>query len=119
MIRRGWLIAQICMAGTACTALAASTTAHADEVLWNARGDEVLWHSRTAFGNDQFTDFDPPIDDAGFTHDNFFSLRREQGDYLFGGSFFYRWITSTDDQRRWDQVELFATAERKWPYPLV
>ena len=77
-----------------------------------AGGSEPYWLTYAAFRNDVFTELDPPIDDFGFTHDNVFALRRQQGVYTFGGSFMHRWITSRMDRRRWDLVELFATAER-------
>jgi hypothetical protein len=54
------------------------------------------------------------MDDLGFTHDNVFALRRQSGSDAFGGSFVHRFITSRVDRRRWDLVELFATAERGW-----
>ena len=61
-----------------------------------------------------FTDLIPPMDDRGFTHDNVFVLRRRTGIYTFGGGFVHRFITSRIDRRRWDLVELFATAEHEW-----
>lgn len=79
-----------------------------------AGADEVHWLTEVAIRNDVFADLTPPIDDAGFTHDNLVSVRREHGELRFGGSFLHRWITSRVDRRRWDQVEVLALAERTW-----
>jgi hypothetical protein len=79
--------------------------------------NEPYWLTYAAFRNDLFTELDPPIDDVGFTHDNVFALRRQAGIDTFGGSFVHRFITSNEDRRRWDLVELFATAERELVTP--
>ena len=80
----------------------------------HADGSEPYWLTYAAFRNDAFTELIPPLDDQGFTHDNVFALRRQTGSDTFGGSFVHRIITSNEDRRRWDLVELFATAERDW-----
>lgn len=79
-----------------------------------AHGDDTHWLTHAAFRNDVLSSLDRPVDDAGFTHDNVFSLRRITGDVGFGGSFLHRWLTSRVDRRRWDQVELLALAEHRW-----
>jgi hypothetical protein len=69
-----------------------------------------------AVQNDAFTDVTPPLDDTGFTHDNVLAIGVLRGDYVIGGRVFDRWITSTIDRRRWDQLDLLATLERPlWP----
>src|SRR5258706_423414 len=68
-----------------------------------------------ALQNDAFTDLTPPLDDWGFTHDNVLAIGVSRGDYVFGGKLFDRLITSTRDRRRWDQVDVLATAERVVP----
>jgi len=93
--------------------------AHADEksppVAARPTGSsEPYWLTYAAFRNDTFTELIPPFDDWGFTHDNVFALRRQSGTDTFGGSFVHRFITSNIDRRRWDLVEMFATAERSW-----
>ena len=75
---------------------------------------EPYWLTYAAFRNDVFSELIPPMDDRGFTHDNVFVLRRRTGIYTFGGGFVHRFITSRIDRRRWDLVELFATAEHEW-----
>ncbi|HEY5924289.1 MAG TPA: hypothetical protein VIV11_21580 [Kofleriaceae bacterium] len=109
MIARWAVLAIVCVP---------ATVAHADEksppiAARPADSSEPYWFTYAAFRNDVFTELDPPIDDFGFTHDNVFVLRRQQGIYTFGGSFMHRWITSRMDRRRWDLVELFATGERE------
>ena len=106
-----WLVLSISYALTG--------TVHADEVsppeaARPAGATEPFWLTYAAFRNDVFTELEPPIDDQGFTHDNVFTLRRREGAYTFGGGFVQRWLTSREDRRRWDLVELFATAERAW-----
>lgn len=78
--------------------------------------DDAHWLTYAAIRNDVFTDLQPPIDDAGFTHDTVVSLRREHAGLTFGGSILDRWITSREDQRRWDQLELLALGEYAWPH---
>jgi hypothetical protein len=75
---------------------------------------------RFTTGNDLFADLDPPIEDDGFTNDIAVAFWRARGPYLVGGSLLHRWITEDAGFRRWDQVELLATAERAWgPYVVV
>jgi hypothetical protein len=74
---------------------------------------------RVAFGNDSFSDLDPPQDDLGFTNDVTIAFWRSRGPYRIGGMLLDRWITEvgpgrTPGRRRWDQVDLFATVERPW-----
>lgn len=83
--------------------------------LCGAPGEAVAWETYAAFRNDVFTDLSPPIDDAGFTHDNVLALRRRRGNLALGGGFLDRWITSRVDRRRWDELDLVAFAERTWP----
>jgi hypothetical protein len=64
-----------------------------------------------ALQNDVFSELIPPMDDWGFTHDNVLAIGVVHGDYVIGGKLFDRWITSTQDRRRWDQVDLVATLE--------
>lgn len=78
--------------------------------------DDATWHTYAALRNDVFSEALPPYDDVGFTHDTVFSLRRQNGDWMFGGGALHRWITSNVDRRRWDQVELLALGERAWPH---
>ncbi|MBA2543621.1 MAG: hypothetical protein H0V17_28525 [Deltaproteobacteria bacterium] len=78
--------------------------------------DDVLWRTYAALRNDVFSKLRPPFDDSGFTHDNVASLRRTRDGITFGGGFMHRWITSRVDDRRWDQLELIAIAERAWPH---
>jgi hypothetical protein len=89
--------------------IAGSPAARADR---SDDAGETAWHTYAAFRNDVFTELLPPIDDRGFTHDNVFSLRRQQGALSFGGGFVHRWITSTRDRRRWDQLDVVATGEQ-------
>ena len=70
------------------------------------------WHTYAAFRNDAFSELTPPFDDWGFTHDNVFSLVRRDNARGYGGRFLHRWITSTTDRRRWDQLEVVALAEQ-------
>jgi hypothetical protein len=77
------------------------------------------WYTYAAFRNDVFSEAIPPMDDVGFTHDNVFSLRRANDRDAFGGAFQHRFITSRDDRRRWDQVDLVALGERTLPYGLL
>jgi hypothetical protein len=81
-----------------------------------AEADDVAWRTYAALRNDVFSELRAPFDDDGFTHDNVFSLRRTRDDVTFGGGFMHRWITSRVDDRRWDQLELVALAERAWPH---
>ena len=75
---------------------------------------------RVAFGNDAFSDLDPPLDDLGFTNDVTIAFWRPRGPYLLGGRLLDRWITEVGGRRRWDQVELLATVDRPWgPYVMV
>ena len=69
-----------------------------------------------ALQNDVFSELIPPMDDLGFTHDNVLAIGVARGDYVIGGKIFDRWITSRTDRRRWDQLDLFATAERLITY---
>ncbi len=92
----------------------AATPHAAHESLPSNGASEPRWLTYAAFRNDVFTELDPPIDDVGFTHDNVLVLRRRAGSDTFGGSFVHRFLTSRQDRRRWDLVELFATAERAW-----
>jgi hypothetical protein len=91
-----------------------------------ARADN--WVARGALQNDAFSDATPPLDDAGFTHDTAFALGRRgsepalgNGELILGGSLFHRIITAGPasafgiDRRRWDQLELLATAEATFP----
>jgi hypothetical protein len=73
------------------------------------------WHTYAAFRNDAFSELELPLDDQGFTHDNVFQLVRADGDLGFGGRAVHRWITSTIDRRRWDQVDVVALAEYRVP----
>jgi hypothetical protein len=107
-MRGGWPLLVVC---------ASASVALADEksppVAARPRGSsEPYWLTYAAFRNDAFTELDPPIDDFGFTHDNVFALRRQTGTDTFGGSFVHRIITSREDRRRWELIELFATGER-------
>jgi len=94
--------------------LFSTTSAHADAP------DPIHWHTYAALRNDVFTEVIPPIDDRGFTHDNVAQTIRldEARGIGVGGRFVHRWITSRDDRRRWDQVELTAlvTRLRKVPF---
>ena len=84
-----------------------------------AAAGEPYWHTRIAIGNDVFSELTPPYDDRGFTNDLAASLGREAGGLTLGGAFRHRWITSTRDPRRWDEVTLFAVGERAWPHQLA
>ena len=77
------------------------------------------WLFYVALRNDAFTQLEFPVDDFGFTHDNVVTLRYQDGDYAYGGGIIDRWITSTMDYRRWDQLEVFAIGERIWIAPLA
>lgn len=79
----------------------------------------VTWHTYAAFRNDAMSELVPPLDDQGFTHDNAFTLRRQDGRVAFGGGFLHRWITSRRDRRRWDQLDIVALVERTWPHQIV
>jgi hypothetical protein len=98
--------------------------AHADEVSpWTPAPtanaiDQPAWLFYVALRNDAISELDPPFDDVGFTHDNVLAIRRQAGALTLGGSFVQRWITSSEDRRRWDLVELFATGERAWSWPI-
>ncbi|HSD85857.1 MAG TPA: hypothetical protein VLB44_00025 [Kofleriaceae bacterium] len=70
------------------------------------------WRGTAAVANDAFSDASVPLDDFGFTHDNVLAVAHEVDDTWFGGYARQRLITSTIDRRRWDQVDLLATAER-------
>ncbi len=83
-----------------------------------ARAD-VHWITHAELHNDALSELTAPYDDAGFTHDNAFSLMREERDLAFGGSFLHRWITSRTDQRRWDQLDLLAHARRTLPHGIT
>jgi len=72
-----------------------------------------------ALHNDAFSDATIPLDDFGFTHDNVLVVRYQDGAYAYGGGIFDRWITSRNDYRRWDQLDIFAIGERLWLAPLV
>jgi hypothetical protein len=111
---------QVASLATLCATAALAATmsaANAESRLasWPSR-DEPTWLTYAALRNDVFTELIPPIDDRGFTHDNVFVLRRLAGDTAFGGGFVHRWLTSTRDRRRWDQLDVFALAERRWPH---
>ena len=69
---------------------------------------------RATFRNDALADLDPPLDDDGFTNDLDFAFFRPLDGYLVGGRLLHRWITEPGGDRRWDHVELVATAERPW-----
>jgi hypothetical protein len=88
-------------------------------VLLGLCGSADAWETYAAFRNDVFTDLTPPIDDAGFTHDNVFALRRRRGDTAFGGGFVDRWITSRADRHRWDELDVLAFAERTFPHDVA
>lgn len=77
--------------------------------LHDARAD-----FRATFRNDALADLDPPLDDDGFTNDLDFAFWRPFDAYLVGGRLLHRWITEPGGDRRWDHVELVATAERPW-----
>jgi len=111
--------AVLAVGSSALTLIAGVRVAAADEKSPPVAGEplgtsEPYWLTYAAFRNDVFTDLIPPMDDRGFTHDNVFLLRRRGGPYTFGGGFVHRFITSRIDRRRWDLVELFATAEHAW-----
>jgi hypothetical protein len=80
----------------------------------SARADS--WEVDATWGNDLFTELIPPIDDSGFTNDLGLALRQQRGALVVGGSIRHRMITEVFGRRRWDQLELFATAERRWSY---
>lgn len=80
-----------------------------------ARADDIEWRTYAAFRNDAFTDLTPPLDDFGFTHDNVLSVVRANGNLAFGGRAVHRWLTSTVDYRRWDQLDVLALVERALP----
>ncbi len=81
-----------------------ATTAHADD-----------WHGRAAIGNDAFTSVIPPLDDQGFTNDLALAVTHADDDLALGGSVFHRMITANDgSRRRWDELDLRATAA--WPW---
>jgi hypothetical protein len=69
---------------------------------------------RATFRNDALADLDPPLDDDGFTNDLDFAFFRALDHYVLGGRLLHRWFTEPGGDRRWDQVELLATAERPW-----
>lgn len=69
-----------------------------------------------AWGNDAFTRVTPPFDDNGFTADFAASAQLGLGRDFFGVAVASRWLTSTEDLRRWDQLDMFATAARTWPH---
>ena len=69
-----------------------------------------------ALQNDAFSEVIPPLDDLGFTHDTVLAIGVPRGDYVLGGKLFDRWLTSRQDRRRWDQLDVFATFEQMlWP----
>lgn len=80
---------------------------------------EPQWLFYAALHNDAFTSLEFPVDDFGFTHDNVLSVRYQAGDYTYGGAIIDRWITSTMDYRRWDQLDVLAIGERMWLAPLA
>jgi hypothetical protein len=117
-MRRGWLLLVACASASAGLG-AMMPIAFADEksppiAARPVGSSEPYWLTYAAFRNDVFTELDPPIDDFGFTHDNVFALRRQAGTDTFGGSFVHRFITSRQDRRRWDLIEVFATGERSF-----
>lgn len=77
------------------------------------------WELRAAIGNDAFTEVIPPLDDQGFTNDLALAVQRGDGDLALGGSILHRMITSRAGRLRWDQLDLVATAERRWPCGLA
>lgn len=92
----------------------------------DARADG--WLMRAALQNDALSEVSPPLDDAGFTHDTAFALAHRDrelapsgGELVIGGSAFHRIITAGPesvfgrDRRRWDQLDLLATAEATFP----
>ena len=81
-----------------------------------AHADPEVWELRATWGNDLFTEVIPPVDDSGFTNDLGLALSRHCGAWSAGGSLRHRMITEVFGRRRWDQVDLFATADRRWPY---
>jgi hypothetical protein len=76
-----------------------------------------IWEWRAAHGNDALTEVIPPLDDQGITVDLSFALRRWVDPYALGGAARLRVLTERQyirNQRRWDLLELFATADRRW-----
>ena len=82
--------------------------------LVGATADAARGDARISVGNDVFTELDPPIDDSGFTNDLAFAVWRPYRGYDVGFSVLDRWITEVGGQRRWDQLDVLATASRVW-----
>lgn len=74
------------------------------------------WEVGFTWGNDLFTELDPPIDDSGFTNDLRLRAARHDGELSFGGTILHRMITERGGPRRWDQLDVLATAERRFPH---
>ena len=94
-------------------AAAASLTLALALALPAARAE--TWRVRAAIDNDAFTEVIPPLDDQGFTNDFALAIARAEGELAIGGAVLHRMITSRRDRRRWDQLDVVATAERASP----
>jgi hypothetical protein len=74
------------------------------------------WEVGFTWGNDLFTELDPPIDDSGFTNDLRLRAQRHDGERSFGATILHRMITERGGPRRWDQLDVLATGERRFPH---
>jgi hypothetical protein len=118
MIARNVVLAVVALGGDARADEVSPWTPAATAETTDETTAEPTWLFYVALRNDAISELEPPFDDVGFTHDNVLAIRREDGALTLGGSFVQRWLTSSEDRRRWDLVELFATGERAWSLPI-